>query len=100
MTDQEITNRGTDAEEFKRYLEERPYFTSVVAVAKQMIWNNIASLRPDETIKFTVLKSQLTGVEELMSLIEMDIEAGQKALARMQGVNEVKKNTYGEGDVL
>lgn len=99
MDEQQIINRGSDAEQFKRYLEDNPYFGSVIELARQLIAQNIDGLKPDEQMKFTILRSQSMAISMLLDLIEMDIEAGQKALGRMQG-KEVKEGTYGEGDVL
>lgn len=99
MTEQEIINRGSDAEQFKRYVEDNPYFTSVVALSKQLIWQNICALKPDEQMKFTVLKSQELAIEELMNLIEMDIYEGQKAISRLQEL-ETREEGYQKGDVL
>jgi len=99
MTEQEIINRGSDAEQFKRYLEDNPYFTSVIALSKQMLWQNICGLRPDEQMKFTVLKAQQEAIEELMNLIEIDIYEGQKAISRVQNP-EHGGEVYQKGDVL
>jgi hypothetical protein len=99
MTEQEIINRGSDAEQFKRYMEENPYFTSVIALSKQLLWQNICDLRPDEQMKFTVLKAQQDAIEELMNLVEIDIYEGQKAISRMQ-TPEHGDEVYQKGDVL
>jgi hypothetical protein len=84
MTDQQLINRGSDAEQFKRYLEDNPYFNSVVEEARRIITESIMSLKPDEQMKFTVLKSMLTSIDDLLNLIEIDVYAGQKALAKLQ----------------
>ena len=99
MNDQEIINRGSDAEDFKRYLEDKPYFISVVANAKQINWLKICDLKPDEQMKFTILKSQQQAIEDLMSLIDIDIYNGQKAVERMQS-EKGEKTTYVKGAVL
>jgi len=99
MDEQQIINRGSDAEEFKRYIDDNPYFNSVVALSKELILQNIMALRPDEQMKFTVLKSQDKAIDELMNLIEIDISEGKKAIDRMQSETGNQK-TYGEGDIL
>ena len=99
MDEQQIINRGSDAEEFKRYIDDNPYFNSVVALSKELILQNIMSLRPDEQMKFTVLKSQGKAIDALMNLIEIDISEGKKAIDRMQSETG-NQDTYGEGDIL
>lgn len=99
MTEQEIINRGSDAEQFKRYMEENPYFTSVIALSKQLLWQNICDLRPEDQMMFTVLKARQDAIEELMNLIEIDIYEGQKAISRMQ-TPEHGDEVYQKGDVL
>jgi len=99
MTEQEIINRGSDAEEFKRYLDDNPYFTSVIALSKQLLWQNLCDLRPHEQMEFTVLKAQQDAIEELMNLVEIDIYEGQKAIERVQKP-EHGDEVYQKGDVL
>lgn len=99
ITDQQLVDRGTEAEAFKRYLTENQYFLSVVAFAKLIIQQNISTLRPDEQMRFTILRANAEGIDGMMSLIDMDIKSGQEALGRMQGGTR-EQGTYGEGDVL
>jgi len=83
-TDQELINRGSDAEQFQRYISEHPYFNSVVEEAREILTKKINSLKPDEQMKFTVYQSMLISINELVNLIEVDIYAGQKALEKLQ----------------
>lgn len=99
MNDQEIINRGAEAEQFKRYIEENGYFNSIVAIARVLISHNIASLKPDEQMKFTILKSQEIAIDDLLSIIESDIIEGQKAIDRVQSGTR-DKDSYGKGDIL
>ena len=84
MLDSEVADRGFRAEQALPYLEE------VLKTAKDAILDRFMELLPDETYKFTVLKSHLLCLDEIASLVHGDIEEGKRAIDRVQG-NDTQK---------
>jgi hypothetical protein len=79
LTDEQLMNRGAEAE------QSRDYIVTVIDHAKDMILDLIMNLSPDETMKFSILKSEILGINELLSIVEADINEGRAAIQRIQG---------------
>jgi hypothetical protein len=84
MNDELLLARAAEAAQAK------PYIETVINEAKNLIFDRIMGLAPDQTIYFTVYKSQMVCLDDILSVLEADITNGQNALARLQGETEQK----------
>lgn len=78
-TPEELMNRGAEAEAAK------PYIESVVKGAKDMILDRLINLAPDETMLFTVYRSQIICFDDILTVVEADIMKGREAIEIIQG---------------
>lgn len=85
MTDNELMDRGAQAEQAK------PYIASVLDQAKGMILDRLITLAPDQTMLFTVYRSQILYLDDILALVEGDIREGQNAIDRIQGNAPIQK---------
>ena len=78
MTDDQLLEKGSQAEQAKEYLQ------GLVSEATRSLSEQLLSLYPDETIKFSVIRSQMIAIGDIMGVVEHDIKQGQEALQRIQ----------------
>jgi len=85
MTDDQLLEKGTQAEQAKEYLD------SLVKVATDSLSEQLSNLYPDETIKFSAIRSQMMALQDILLSVEADIREGKNALQRIQTpLNEQK----------
>lgn len=80
MTDEEIFAKGSQAE------MARDYIGNLVREAINSLSDQLLHLYPDETIKFSAIRSQMQALEDIILVVDNDIVAGKEALASIQGV--------------
>jgi ATP/maltotriose-dependent transcriptional regulator MalT len=78
MTDDQLLEKGTKAEQAKEYLE------GLIKEATDRLSEQLLNLYPDETIKFSVIRSQMMSLHDILLVVEADIREGQNALERIQ----------------
>lgn len=79
MQDDQLLEKGTQAEQARDYLQSLTQ-NAVASLTEQLV-----HLYPDETAKFSAIRSQMMALEDIMGVVEADIAAGKEALARLQG---------------
>jgi hypothetical protein len=79
---------GQEAAEFLRVTKDNEYFNRVLAELDAELTNAMRNLRPEDTMKFTILKAKLDCLYDPMRRIAEDISAGERAKARMDGKEE------------
>lgn len=82
---------GKDAEDFKRYVEEHPYFNGLLERIKLEYARQILDLQPQSTQEFTVLRSELSSIDQIPNAISGDIYMGQQAYEKLNGLSEEPK---------
>lgn len=75
----DVMETGAQAEQAKPYVED------LFQRAEGVILDNIIALNVDQTMEFTVYKSQLMCLKDLMATLEADITAGQRKVSEIQG---------------
>lgn len=88
MTPEEQIERAEQARAFKEYYEANPYLASVLARERDYIIDTMVKLQPHAQINFTILKAQLDSINDFMGIVNTDIYFGQKALEKLQGVEQ------------
>ena len=83
MLDEELIERGSQAEQSQEYV------ASLIERSKGHIFDNIMALAPNQTELFTVFKSQIVYLDNVLATVAADIRDGQKAIERIQGTAEV-----------
>ena len=78
LTDDQLLEKGTQAEQAKEYLQ------GLVDEATRSLSEQLLSLYPDETIKFSAIRSQMMALEDILGVVEHDIQKGKEALERIQ----------------
>jgi hypothetical protein len=78
VTDDQLLEKGTKAEQAKEYLE------GLIKEATDRLSEQLLNLYPDETIKFSVIRSQMMSLHDILLVVEADIREGQNALERIQ----------------
>jgi len=78
LTDDQLLEKGTQAEQAKDYLQ------GLVSEATRSLSEQLLSLYPDETIKFSAIRSQMMAIQDIMAVVEHDIQQGKDALQRIQ----------------
>lgn len=79
MTDDQLLEKGTQAEQAQAYLSD------VIGRATTSLSEQLLNLYPDETMKFTVIRSNMLALKDILAVVDGDIQAGKEALARLQG---------------
>lgn len=79
LTDDLLMARGAEAK------QALPYVTSLMDRVKGIILDHIMSLAPDDTMRFTVYKSQILCLDDIVATVTSDIKAGQRIIEEMQG---------------
>ena len=79
---------GRQAEEFLRYVEERPYFRNLIERIKLELAQQILSLPADEKETFSILKRRMDAVEEILYAVNGDVAIAREALKQIEGVKE------------
>lgn len=74
-----LMNKGAEAEQAWAYVSQ------LVETAKEQIFDRIMALAPDQTLLFTVYKSQVQALDDVMLVLEGDINNGKNAILRLQG---------------
>lgn len=78
LTDDQLLEKGTQAEQAKEYLQ------GLVDEATRSLSEQLLSLYPDETIKFSAIRSQMMAIQDIMAVVAHDIQQGKDALQRIQ----------------
>ena len=87
LTDEELHQRGQEAEDFMRSCQEgSQYFLNLMSEIEAEVKNNILSLKPEYQEMFTIYKAQLDGLTVPMMRVIQDIEAGKQAWNRINGI--------------
>ena len=86
MTDDALMALGAEAKQAK------PYVTSLMDRVKGIILDHIINLAPDDTMRFTVYKSQMLCLEDVLATVEADVKAGQRVIEEMQGSATASSN--------
>lgn len=79
MTDDMLADKGYQAEQAKSYLVD------VINRASNSLSEQVSCLYPDETMKFTVIRSQMMALKDILAVVDGDIQAGKEALERLSG---------------
>ena len=85
MTDDQLLEKGTKAEQAKEYLN------GLVSEASSRLSDQLLHLYPDETIKFSAIRSQMMALDDIMAVVDNDISLGNEALNRIQSNKPDKK---------
>lgn len=78
MTDDQLLEKGTKAEQAKEYLQ------GLVSEASSRLSDQLLHLYPDETIKFSAIRSQMMALDDVLAVVESDIAMSVEALNRIQ----------------
>jgi hypothetical protein len=79
LTEDELMQLGADAE------QALPYIENLMDRVKGIILDHIIALGPDDTMRFTVYKSQIMCLDDILATVSADIRDGQKAIEKVQG---------------
>ncbi len=82
---------GRQAEEFKQYIEEHPYFNGLIDRMKLEYVRVLLDLNPDQTEEFTITKSEMRTLDQIPNAISGDIYMGQQAYEKLNGLSEEPK---------
>ncbi len=85
---QEQIEIGRQAEEFRDYINEHPYFRELIDRIKVSIMQDIGKLSPAQTQDFTYLKTRLDAYGEIFNYIAGDIYLASEALKKESGEQE------------
>lgn len=80
---QEYLEVGKQAEEFNRYINEHPYFLSLLDRIKLEYSKTILGLRPEEKDRFSLLTQSIIALDDIMNNVRGDIALGADAFSRM-----------------
>ena len=78
LTDDQLLEKGTQDEQAKDYLQ------GLVSEAIESLTEQLISLYPSETLKFSAIRSQMMALEDILGVVEHDIQKGKEALERIQ----------------
>lgn len=76
---------GRNAEEFFKYINERPYFRELIERIKLEYAQRILSLKPEDKESFTTYKSKMNAFDDIENAVLGDIKAGEIALNQQEG---------------
>lgn len=76
---------GKQAEDFLRYINEQPYFRSLIDRIKLEYAQSILSLSHDDKDKFVVLKSRMDAFGDIENAVIGDIRVGENAFLELDG---------------
>jgi hypothetical protein len=85
-----------EAQEFKRYLRDNPYFQMVVDELNEEYMTQILGLRPQDKETFTVLQAVRMSFLLPFERVDADIQMGNDATERLTRPD----NEYTEGEIL
>lgn len=88
---QEQLEIGTQAEDFLRYIEEKPYFKNLVERIKLEIASQILRLSPSDKDAFSEMRSEMNGVDMVLNAVSGDIFLGSEALMKLEGKTDAGK---------
>lgn len=93
MTDpiKEVIERGEQAVEFLKFVEEHPYFKNMIQDRKDQIAAAILSLRPEQRDEFYSLKFQMEMLDFPLSQAEADAKLGVMTQEKMKPENVPKQ---------
>ena len=76
---------GRNAEEFFKYINERPYFRELIERIKLEYAQRILSLKPEDKESFANYKSKMNAFDDIENAVLGDIKAGELALNQQEG---------------
>lgn len=82
---EDMMERGAAAENASDYVK------TIIKEAKEIILDRIVALQPDQTILFTVYKSELIALDDILSVLAADIINGKNAISEIQNA-ETRQN--------
>jgi len=85
VLDDALLEKGTQAQ------QAQPYIDDLVRDAVASLSDQLNNLYPDETLKFSVIRSQMMALNDIMGVVANDIKAGQDALERIQSPMDEQK---------
>jgi hypothetical protein len=85
---QEDLEIGKRAEEFLQYVEMNPYFYSLLERMKLEMAQRILGLTPNDKDAFTIEKTRMEAMDEVMNAVRGDIYIASEALKKMDGKEE------------
>lgn len=93
---EELVNRGREASEFLRGLEEgSKYFLTVLNKLQEDLIGEILTLKPFETERFTVLKAYLDMLYRPFGKVQEDVAAGEEASRILRSPGGAEGQTKG-----
>lgn len=95
--DELLQIRGMEAQEFKRFLRDNPYFQRVVDELNEDYVTQILGLDPQNKERFTVLQAARTALFLPFERVESDINMGNDAAERL---TRPEGELYRKGDTL
>jgi hypothetical protein len=82
---------GKQAEDFLKYTQEHPYFTNLLERVKLEYARRILGLEPIDKNDFTLYRSAMIAIDEIMNSVSGDIYLGAEAFKKLTGVTEEPK---------
>lgn len=86
LTEDELMARGAEAEQALAYV------IGLMDRVNGIILDHIINLAPDDTMRFTVYRSQMLCLDDVLATVAADIKAGQRLIEDMQGNVETLNN--------
>jgi hypothetical protein len=77
---------GRQAEEFLRYTSEHPYFEGLLERVKLEYARRILELEPTDKDNFSLYRSAMSTIDEVMNAVRGDIYLASEALKQIDGV--------------
>ena len=88
---QQQLETGKNAEDFKRYIDEHPYFRELLERVKLEYAKQILSADPLDSHVLMRGRISMIAIEELTNAISGDIYMGQQAYEKLNGLSEEPK---------
>lgn len=82
---------GKDAEDFKRYIDEHPYFNGLIERMRLEYAKMLMELPPTATDEFTNYRQSMDAIAGIMNAVSGDIYMGQQAYEKLNGLSEEPK---------
>lgn len=88
---QEQLEIGKQAEDFKNYIDEHPYFNGLLERVRMEYARMIFDLDSTQKDEFTRYKQSMEAVGQILNSISGDIYLGQQAYEKLNGISEEPK---------
>lgn len=84
---QQQADRGQEAQLFLKYIEDNPYFLSVMKELEEEYANKLLKLKPSETELFTIIQATREALYEPLKKIQGDKLFGEHSQNELEGKN-------------